>query len=54
MTEYESNVDIDNSIIGRKKEEFMNYYRDFDSNFKKKENTMTLYEESIKVILCFK
>ncbi len=50
MTDYDTNADdIQTSIKEKKKEEFINYIKDFDSNFKKKNNTNSLYEESIKV-----
>ena len=51
MTEYQSNTDYDNSPMGRKKEDFINYYKDFDSNFNKKDVTLTIYEKLLKVKL---
>lgn len=49
MTGYESNADYENSIVGRKKDDFMIYYRDFDSNINKKDDTMSVYETLINV-----
>lgn len=49
MTEYESNADYENSTVVRKKEDFMIYYKDFDSNINKKDDTLSIYERLIKV-----
>ena len=49
MTEYGSNAEFENSTVGRKKDDFMIYYKDFDSNIKKKDDTMSIYERLIKV-----
>ena len=49
MNEYESNAEFENSTICRKKEDFMIYYKDFDSNLNKKDDTMSKYERLIKV-----
>lgn len=51
MTEYESNFDVNYENGHRKKEEFINYYRDYDSNCKKSNNANSLYLELIKVYL---
>jgi len=51
MTEYGSNMDVYVSNNIRKKEEFMNYYKDFDSNLKNNDNTKSSYQELLKVDL---
>lgn len=49
MNEYESNTDYENTSLGKKKEDFMIYYKDFDSNFMKKDNNSSIYEKLLKV-----
>ncbi len=49
MTEYESNADYENSSHCRKKDDFMNFYKDFDSNINKTEDNGSIYERLIKV-----
>lgn len=49
MNEYESNADYENSTVARKKDDFMVYYKDFDSNLNKKEDTMSIYMRLLKV-----
>lgn len=51
MTEYGSNMDMEVTNYIRKKEDFMNYYKEFDSNIKNNDNKKSSYQELLNVDL---